>query len=223
MIGWLTGRFSAPLLAKVGIGLAVALALSMAALGLTARAYVAAKAEVAAEIERCNTRTAESVAAAERIARQAAQEAADARIAAAEAALARSEAAHAAEKRSREQAESAAQAREAELIAIAEEAFDANEIPDSNACLNAFIPSRVLRCVLNQGEAGSGPGIGGGGGGSLCADPAGLDGVHTGFSNVTFLEGLLFWGGDRGAAIRWNERGSEIRRIEGEVIDGDSE
>lgn len=185
--------------------------------------WVGAKEDLAQEIERCNTSTALAVADAEKITRKAVQDAADERIRQLEADRDRNAAEAAKERQKRLQAESVADKRERELQELAEEAFDEDELPDSHACLNAFISSAALRCVLDQGKAGVGAGAGESDDLRACANSRFADGVHPGFSNVTYGQGLLFWGGDRGAALRWNERAAEIRRIEGEVIDGNGE
>lgn len=179
---------------------------------------IEAKGEIKAQIEKCNTDKVTAIAEAERIVREAERRAAGERLEALQAELNRELIATNNERQRRIQAERRADERELELKKLAREAFDEDEIPDSDACLNAFVSSRALRCVLHardNREAGGGPGPGDD---ALCADPGGPDGVHSGFSNVTFLDALMYWGGDRDAAIRWNERAVKIRQIQDEVI-----
>lgn len=223
MISWLTGRLGAPLLAQVGIGLAVALFAAIVALGFTGRAWIAAKADLAAEIERCNTDKALAIASAEEIVRKATQEAADRRIRQLEAERDREVAAVASEREKRLQAERAANERGQQLQELAEEAFDEDDIPDSDACLNAFVTSRALRCVLDAGANRGEAGAGGGGSSALCSNPEGADGLHPGFSNVTYLDALRYWGGDRDVATRLNGRLAAIEKLSGELVDGNTD
>ena len=198
------------------------LAASLVLVLLLFNAWQGAKDDLAEQRAQCNADKLEAIAEAERITREATQAAAEQRIAVAAAAHAREVAALEAELDKSVQAEKRQAVRNQELRRQAEEAFNADDIPDSDACLNAFITSRALRCVLHardQGEAGAGALRGP----DVCADPEGADGVHPGFSNVTYLDALLYWGSDRDAAIRLNQRLAEIRRIEGEVIDGNAE
>lgn len=201
------------------IGLAAALAASILANGILVRTWLGARDDVAAAVERCNAQKAQAVAEAEKIVRQAQERAAAAKIAQLQAQIAREAAAAASEREKRVQAEVVAAERQNELRRLAEGVFDEDDVPDSNACLNAYLSSHALRCVLHaraDREAGGGSGSGGD---ALCADPQGADGVHPGFSNVTYLDALLYWGADRDAAQRWNERAVEIRRIQNELVD----
>ena len=181
-----------------------------------------AKDDVTAAVEKCNQDKLLSIAEAERITREVAQENAARREAALQKQIERESLARQANHAAKVKAERRAAAQAEQLRQMAEDAFNEDELPDSNACLNAYITSRALRCMLHAGdnrEAGSG----GGAGNSVCADSSGVDGVHPGFSNVTYWDALLYWGGDRDAAIRLNENMAEIRRIQGEIIDGNTE
>jgi hypothetical protein len=180
--------------------------------------FIGAKSDIKAGIERCNTDKAVAVAEAEEITRIAAQDAADQRLRQLQAKLDREAAETAKERQKRLQAELRAEKRGQELRDLAEEAFDEDELPDSNACLNAFVTSRALRCVLYARDQ-TASGAGGGGEGSVCADPEGADGMHPGFSNITYLDVLRHWGGDRDAAIRLNGRLAAIEKLSGEVVE----
>ena len=205
----------------VSIGLAIALGTSMLANAIVTKLWLGARDDVAAAISSCNADKQEIIADAEKMVRIAERAAADRRVAAIQEELKREVAATAGERQARLQAEMRADTRDQELQDLAEGAFDEDELPDSNACLNAFVTSRALRCVLhsrNQGEVGAGPGAGDD---SLCSNPEGVDGMHPGFSNVTFLEGLLYWGGDRDAAIRLNGRLAAIEELQDSIVQAD--
>lgn len=181
--------------------------------------FLDAREDVAAAVERCNAQKLSAVAEAEKIARTAAERAAAAKLAQLEAQMAQETAAVDQEREKRAVAEAVAAERQDELDRLAQEAFDEDELPDSDACLNAFVTSRALRCVLHARDSGE-AGAGGGGDNGVCADPGGTDGMHPGFSNVTYLDALQYWGGDRDAAIRLNGRLAAIEKISGESVDG---
>ena len=189
---------------------------------LTFNRWQSAKDDVTAAVEKCNQDKLRSIAAAERVTREVMQENADRREAALQRQLEREAQARKDTHAAKVKAERRAAAQAEQLRQMAEDAFDEDELPDSNACLNAYITSRALRCVLHARDSGE-AGTSGGAGNSVCADSSGIDGVHPGFSNVTYWDALLYWGGDRDAAIRLNENMAEIRRIQGEIIDGDTE
>ena len=186
---------------------------------LTFNRWQSAKDDVTAAVEKCNQDKLRSIAAAERVTREVMQENADRREAALQRQLEREAQARKDTHAAKVKAERRAAAQAEQLRQMAEDAFDEDELPDSNACLNAYITSRALRCVLHAGDSGEAS-TSGSAGNSVCADSSGVDGVHPGFSNVTYWDALLYWGGDRDAAIRLNENMAEIRRIQGEVIDG---
>ena len=207
-----------PIQRYVAIGLAASLAVSVLANGALTKAWLGARDDVAAAVASCNADKERSIAEAEKIARTAAEKAAAAKLAQLQAQIDAEAAATAQERAKRAEAEAVIAERDNELQRLAEEAFDEDDLPDSNAALNVYLTSHALRCVLhsrNQGEAGAGPG----GDDGVCANPGSPDGVHPGFSNVTYGDALRFWGADRDAAIRLNERMAEIRRIQGEVVD----
>ena len=202
------------------IGLAAALTASIAANGFLTSAWLGARDATASAIEKCNTDKAKSVAEAERMVREAEKEAAAEREAALRAKIAREAATAAQERQKRADAEAATAERDKELERLAQEAFDEEDLPDSNAALNVYLTSHALRCVLQWSRDSGEAGAGGGGEEGVCGDPAGADGVHPGFSNVTFGDALRYWGADRSAAIRLNQRMAEIRRIQGEQVNG---
>lgn len=201
-----------------GIGLVAALAASVLANGMLGKAWLGARDDVAAAVANCNADKERSIAEAEKIAREAAERAAAAKLAQLQAQIDRETAATASERQKRAEAEAVAAERDNELQRLAEEAFDEDELPDSNAALNVYLTSHALRCVLytgDQGEASAVPG----GDDSVCADPEGATGMHPGFSNVTFGDALRYWGADRHAAIRLNERLAAIEKISGELVE----
>ena len=201
--------------------LLIALGVMVAANAFTFNRWQSAKDDVTAAVEKCNQDKLRSIAQAERVTREIMQENADRREAALQMQLEREAQARKDTHAAKVKAERRAAAQAEQLRQMAEDAFDEDELPDSNACLNAYITSRALRCVLHAGDSGEAS-TSGSAGNSVCADSSGIDGVHPGFSNVTYWDALLYWGGDRDAAIRLNENMAEIRRIQGEVIDGDT-
>ena len=202
----------------VGIGLVAALAVLLLANGVLTKAWLGARDDVAAAVASCNADKERSIAEAERIAREAAETAAAIKLAQLQAVIDRETAATASERQKREQAEAVAAERDNELRRLEEEAFDEDELPDSNAALNVYLTSHALRCVLYTGDPGEAGAVPGGDDG-VCADPEGADGMHPGFSNVTFGDALRYWGADRHSAIRLNERLVAIERISGELVE----
>lgn len=186
--------------------------------GFTFNRWMSARDDVTAAVAQCNKDKETIALESERITRDAVQAAADKRERQLIAELNREIKATKDERQKRLQAEQQAATRDNQLRELEKDAFDEDELPDSNAALNVYLTSCALRSVLHargQSEAGTG----GGGGVQTCGDPGSPDGVHPGFSNVTFGDALRYWGRDRDAALRLNERMAEIRRIQGEVID----
>lgn len=177
-----------------------------------------AKDDVTAAVAQCNQDKLTSIAEAERITREAVQAAADRRETALKRQLELESKVRKASNEALVRAEKRVTARDEQLRQLAEDAFDEDDLPDSNACLNAFVTSRALRCVFSSGDSGE-AGAGALRGDALCADPSSIDGVHPGFSNITYRDALQYWGSDRDAAIQLNGRLVQIRDIQGEVID----
>ena len=218
MIKWILGRFSPTILAYASVGLLTAFTLSTVSLGFMSKAYVNAKAEIETVRGKCETDKAVAIAEAERITRTAVQDAAKARERQLLAQIERESTATENEREKRLQAERRIAARDRELRELAEEAFDEDDLPDSNAVLNVYLTSCALRSVLHAGDN---PATDTGAlrGNEVCADARSPNGMHPGFSNVTFGDALRYWGQDRDTVKRLNGKLAEIRRIQGQVID----
>lgn len=187
------------------IGAGYALALTFFWLFLDARE------DLAAERVQCNADKLATAQESSEIARKAQKESDDRRIAelARQRDAAERAAAIAAEGLAEEQqgkAELAAELKQLEL-----DAFD-EDLPDSNACLNVFVPAGPYRLLYAQNRVG--PGAGGDGEGSADTDPGALsEGNAAGFAAVTFGDTLAYWRDDRGALIACNADKRAIREL----------
>ena len=104
----------------VAIGLAVALAASIFANGVLTKLYLGQRDKTAAAVAQCNADKHEAIAAAEKIVREAEQQAAERRIQQIEAVLAQEVVSTANERERRVQAEHVAETRRAQLQKLAE-------------------------------------------------------------------------------------------------------
>lgn len=200
------------------IGLAAALAASVLANGMLTKAWLGARDDVAAAIAKCNQDKLTSIAEAERITREAVQEAAEREAARKQAEHEREIETMRAELQKAAEDQKRQQARNKELQQLAEDAFDEDDLPDSNAALNVYLTSCALRSVLHAGDNREAS-EGGVSGDEICADTGGPDGVHPGFSNVTYGDALRYWGQDRDTVRRLNGKLAQIRQIQGELVD----
>lgn len=86
------------------------------------------------------------------------------------------------------------------------ESFDENDLPDSAACLNVYLPGRLLY-TNDCREAGAG----GGQGDRICAGPESLNPADSAFSVITYGDAMRLWARDRATIITLN---SQLRQIE---------
>ena len=154
--------------------------------------WLGAKEDLAAEVERCNSDKLSAIAEAENITRLAERKAAQQRLAQVEQVAEK-------EKQAREIAEDAAELAEAgqvqQQMRIRELELEASidDIPDSNECLNVFVPGRVLPAE-DCGETGSG---GDSRAGGTCESTEGTDSTDSAFSDITYGDSMKIWGKDR--------------------------
>ena len=181
-----------------------------------------AKEDLASEIAQCNAEHLQAALDAE-IATRATQEAAAARDAAEHARIVESQLK--ALSRATEAAETADSAlvEHEKTIARLEMEADEDEIPDSRACLNVYMPRPAVQWLCRQGEAGGGSGAGGGAGsGAACSDTGGFDTadlINSDFAAITFGGAITRWGQDRRNIVEANGRLAAIEKLSGELVD----
>jgi len=160
--------------------------------------YLDKRDDLASSIEKCNTDKLASIAEAERITRDVTQRAADERVAAAEAmaaaeSKAKDEATEIAHNASTEALKAGQRIRELELEA------SIDDIPDSNECLNVFVPSRVLY----PGDCGE-TGASGSGEAGACGSSEGVNQTDPAFAIVTYGDSMKLWLQDRAGLTACN-------------------
>lgn len=100
---------------------------------------------------------------------------------------------------------------------------EADEIPDSRACLNAYVPRGAVQWLCRQGEDSDPDGASGGAGaGQACSNTGGFDTanlINSDFAAITYGGVISRWGADRRNIVEANGRLAEIRQLEGELID----
>lgn len=124
--------------------------------------------------------------------------------------------------RARDVAESVA-ARHQITIEQLELEAETDDIPDSRACLNAYIPRTAIKWLCVQAEDNSGAGGGSGAsGGAACSDTGGFDtpdSISADFAAITFGGAVSRWGRDRRSLVEANAKLAAIERLQGKVID----
>ena len=100
---------------------------------------------------------------------------------------------------------------------------EADEIPDSRACLNAYVPRGAIQWLCRQGENRGGAGAGGGAGsGAACTNTGGFDSpdlINSDFAAITYGGIISRWGQDRRNIVEANGRLAAIEKLSGEVVD----
>jgi hypothetical protein len=111
----------------------------------------------------------------------------------------------------------------AQTIAVLEMEAENDELPDSRACLNAYLPRGAVQWLCRQGEDSGGAGAGAGAGsGAACADTGGFDSanlIDSDFAAITYGGAITRWGQDRRNIIEANGRLTAIRNISGELVE----
>lgn len=181
-----------------------------------------AKEDLVAEIAKCNTEHLEAALASANITLDAQRVAYEKRLADADRLLV-------AERLGRQIASEAAEraemdsARHEQTIETLELEAQADEIPDSKACLNAYVPRPAVKWLClqaghHQGTSGS-PGAGND---TVCGDTGGFDSADpalSDFAAITYGGVLARWGHDRKSIVEANGRLLAIEAIQEEVVD----
>ena len=165
--------------------------------------------QLASSVVQCNADKLQSVAQAEQSTRLLVQQTAAERIAQMAGRLQATELALASYAEVIRQAAQKNKADEARIHELELEAFDEDELPDSAACLNVYLPARVLY-TGNCGETGTG----GNHQGKICAGSEVLNPTDPSFASITYGDAMRLWSRDRRTIRTLNEQLKQLESLQ---------